>query len=150
MSPRSSAQTPRRCRTVFDRHSWSPAELEVIHAQSGQSVTLPCRAPGADPQADIRWSKHDLEPEEVVLIEGGVVQHPTIRDRVTVGHLSITLKNVVLEDSGTYRCRVVRRPAARRRRSGPDRDHVTSVYLSVSPAGEPPQVLLGEGLKPVR
>ncbi|XP_023821936.1 cell surface A33 antigen [Oryzias latipes] len=109
-------------------------ELEVIHAQSGQSVTLPCRAPGADPQADIRWSKHDLEPEEVLLIEGGVVQHPTIRDRVTVGHLSITLKNVVLEDSGTYRCRVVRRPAARRRRSGPDRDHVTSVYLSVSPA----------------
>ncbi|KAF6733391.1 Hyaluronan and proteoglycan link protein 2 [Oryzias melastigma] len=117
-------------------------ELELIQAESGQSVTLPCRAEHVDPQVSVTWSRHDLEPQEVLLIQGGVVQgqHPSFRNRLEVGRwaelgdLSVTLKNVMPEDSGTYECRAVLRGGARRRRSSSDPDPISSVYLSVSPA----------------
>ncbi|RVE60940.1 hypothetical protein OJAV_G00185830 [Oryzias javanicus] len=117
-------------------------ELELIQAQSGQSVTLPCRGAHVDPQVNIVWSRHDPDPREVLLIQDGVVlgQHPSFRNRVEVGRgaergdLSVTLKSVTPEDSGTYECRAVRRSAPRSRRSGLQAGPISSVHLSVSPA----------------
>ncbi|XP_019206458.1 CD226 antigen-like [Oreochromis niloticus] len=92
------------------------AVQENITAESGQDVTLTCRAPNNNIRV-VKWSRHDLESEYVVLYENGrrvsSNQHPSFKNRVDLkdkqmkdGDVSLILKDVTTTDTGTYECHV--------------------------------------------
>ncbi|CAI5657031.1 T-cell surface glycoprotein CD4-like [Oreochromis niloticus] len=92
---------------------------KIITAKSGQKVTLTCRAPNNNIIV-VKWSRADLEPEYVLLYRDDLFvpdeQHPSFKDRVDLqdrqmkdGDVSLILKNVTINDTGTYECRVFMR-----------------------------------------
>ncbi|KAM9718316.1 coxsackievirus and adenovirus receptor homolog isoform 2-T2 [Menidia menidia] len=116
------------------------AEGQRIRAEAGQdSVTLPC---GAGKETEIRaveWSRPDLDPDYVLLFRDGQTdsegQHPSFRNRVDLqdrqmkdGDASVILKNVKIEDTGTYECRV-------KTKSDSVPALLSSIHLVVSPPG---------------
>ncbi|XP_030581923.1 uncharacterized protein LOC115778038 [Archocentrus centrarchus] len=87
-----------------------------IPAECGQKVTLPCRAPNIS-NIDVNWSRADLGEEYVLFHRDGRFdpdnQHPAFKKRVdlrdgrmTDGDVSLTVKDVTVNDTGTYECRV--------------------------------------------
>uniref|UniRef100_A0A3Q0RLG9 Ig-like domain-containing protein n=1 Tax=Amphilophus citrinellus TaxID=61819 RepID=A0A3Q0RLG9_AMPCI len=91
---------------------------EIITAESGQNVTLTCRAPN-NKNIVVEWSRADLEPEHVFVYRNEKFdpdnQNPSFKNRVDLqdqqmkhGDMSVILKNVTTADSGTYECRVQR------------------------------------------
>ncbi|XP_029932680.1 uncharacterized protein LOC115376967 [Myripristis murdjan] len=92
------------------------AEALNLKVQPGDDVTLSCQAPDVNIEA-AEWSRTDLKKEEYVFFyqDGhidSVKQHPSFKNRVEVkdkemknGNLSVILKNVTKNDSGTYECR---------------------------------------------
>ncbi|XP_063324252.1 uncharacterized protein LOC134622851 [Pelmatolapia mariae] len=115
------------------------ADQKNITAESGQDVTLTCRAPSNNIIV-VKWSRADLGDEYVLLYrdeqfdpEG---QHPSIKNRVDLqdrqmkdGDVSLILKDVTINDTGTYECHVVQRVR------GP-LTLINSTYLHVVPPGE--------------
>ncbi|XP_029932679.1 V-set domain-containing T-cell activation inhibitor 1-like [Myripristis murdjan] len=88
----------------------------ILTAQPGDDVTLSCQAPDVNIEA-AEWSRTDLKKEEYVFFYQDrhidlVNQHPSFKNRVELkdkemknGDLSVILKNVKKNDSGTYECR---------------------------------------------
>ncbi|CAI5660651.1 unnamed protein product [Oreochromis niloticus] len=88
-----------------------------ITAESGQNVTLTCRAPNNNNDI-VEWSRADFEPKHVLVYRGENFvpdeQHPSFKDRVDLqdrqmkdGDVSLILKDVTINDTGTYECRVL-------------------------------------------
>ncbi|XP_005465537.1 uncharacterized protein LOC102079545 isoform X2 [Oreochromis niloticus] len=116
------------------------ADPKNISAEFGQDVTLTCRAPNNNKNIIVvEWSRADLEPQHVLLQRIGQFdpdnQHPSFKNRVDLqdrqmkdGDVSLILKNVMINDTGTYECRVQRQRESL--------SLITSVYLSVVPPGQ--------------
>ncbi|XP_031610186.1 programmed cell death 1 ligand 1-like [Oreochromis aureus] len=94
------------------------ADQKTITAESGQNVTLPCRAPKNSKIITVEWHRPDLQPKYVLVFRDGnidpVNQHPSFKNRVDLqerkmkdGDVSLILKNVMINETGTYECRVV-------------------------------------------
>ncbi|CAI5660077.1 unnamed protein product [Oreochromis niloticus] len=92
------------------------AEQKTITAESGQNVTLTCRAPNKN-IIGVEWNRADLETEYVLFYRDDQFdqdsQHPSFKNRVDLrdgqmkdGDVSLILKNVMINDTGTYQCRV--------------------------------------------
>ncbi|XP_063325905.1 polymeric immunoglobulin receptor-like [Pelmatolapia mariae] len=93
------------------------ADQKTITAESGQDVTLTCRPPDNNNNI-VEWSRADLGDEYVLLYRDGHFvpdnQHPSFKNRVDLqdrqmkdGDVSLILKNVTINDTGTYECGVV-------------------------------------------
>ncbi|XP_033181621.1 programmed cell death 1 ligand 1-like [Mastacembelus armatus] len=91
--------------------------LTNITAERGQNITLPCRDPSSSEITHLQWTRPDLYPDYVFVYRDGrfdpVNQHPSFKERVELkdsqmkdGDVSVTLKDVMFNDSGTYKCRV--------------------------------------------
>lgn len=109
---------------------------------SGQTLTLPCRAPANASIVAVMWTRLDLKPNNVLLVQDGkavlVDQQPWFRSRVTLkepqakgGDLSLVLKDVRPGDAGTYECRYKERRATTVITS----DSVSTVSLAVRATG---------------
>ncbi|CAI5660416.1 unnamed protein product [Oreochromis niloticus] len=94
-------------------------DQKMITAESGQNVTLTCRAPNNNILV-VKWSRADLKEEYVLLYRDEQFvpddQHPSFKNRVDLqdrqmkdGDVSLILKNVTINDTGTYKCLVVHR-----------------------------------------
>ncbi|CAI5659987.1 unnamed protein product [Oreochromis niloticus] len=95
------------------------ADQKNITAESGQDVTLTCRAPNNNPISVLKWSRADRVGDEYVLLykDDQFVpddQHPSFKNRVDLqdrqmkdGDVSLILKNVTINDAGTYECVVI-------------------------------------------
>ncbi|KAM4714393.1 myelin-oligodendrocyte glycoprotein-like [Anableps anableps] len=130
------------CSIVF-----GSADQRNITAEPGQNVTLPCRAAGNKPVIVVDWSRPDLgENDHVALYRDDQFdhegQHPSYRNRVDLqdremkdGNVSLVLKDVTTDDTGTYECRVVQRENRRRKRSNLHTDPISTVTLDVSAPG---------------
>uniref|UniRef100_A0A3Q4GZ79 Ig-like domain-containing protein n=1 Tax=Neolamprologus brichardi TaxID=32507 RepID=A0A3Q4GZ79_NEOBR len=116
----------------------SGCDQKNITAESGQNVTLTCRAPSTINDL-AEWSRADLGDEYVLLYRDGHIvqdnQHHSFKNRVDLqetlmkdGDVSLILNNVTTADTGTYECRV---------RLDETWKLLSSIYLSVvDPPGE--------------
>ncbi|XP_030580161.1 uncharacterized protein LOC115776577 [Archocentrus centrarchus] len=113
------------------------AEQKTISADPGQNVTLTCRAPSNN-TIIVEWSRADLGSEYVLLYQDGQFvpdnQHPSFKKRVDLqdrqmkdGDVSVILKDVTVNDEGTYECRVYMRERLRL---------ISIIYLRVHPPGQ--------------
>uniref|UniRef100_A0A668RUQ4 Ig-like domain-containing protein n=1 Tax=Oreochromis aureus TaxID=47969 RepID=A0A668RUQ4_OREAU len=114
------------------------SDQKNITAVSGQNVTLTCRAPNNNLIA-VNWSRADLGEKYVLLYRDGHFephnQHPSLKNRVDLqgrqmkdGDVSLILKNVTTNDTGTYECRVfVGEPSSWK--------SINTTYLRVDPPG---------------
>ncbi|KAM9717588.1 uncharacterized protein ACNS7B_021225 isoform 1-T2 [Menidia menidia] len=109
------------------------AEGQRIRAEAGQdSVTLPCGAGEETQITVVGWIRLDLDPDVLHYIDGHFEsdhQHPSFRNRVDLqdrqmkdGNVSLILKDVTINDTGTYLCIVTQ---------GEDRRLISSIYLDV-------------------
>ncbi|XP_005755089.1 selection and upkeep of intraepithelial T-cells protein 7-like [Pundamilia nyererei] len=124
-------------------------DQKIITADSGQNITLTCRAPNSNNIIVVEWSRADLEDEYVYMYrdEGPVLedQHPSFKNRVDLqdrqmkdGDVSLILNNVTINDTGTYECRVFMRERNRRKRAHLKTDPISIIDLSVVvPPGQP-------------
>ncbi|XP_039464113.1 CD226 antigen-like [Oreochromis aureus] len=91
-------------------------DQKIITAESGQDVTLTCRAPNNNILV-IEWSRADLTDKYVLLYQDGQFvpddQHPSLKNRVDLqdrqmkdGDVSLILRDVTTADDGIYQCRV--------------------------------------------
>ncbi|KAL4008392.1 hypothetical protein ACER0C_002244 [Sarotherodon galilaeus] len=122
------------------------ADQKIITAQSGQDVSLTCRAPN-NKIIVVEWSRADLGEEYVLLYRNGQLdpenQHPSFKNRVDLqdrqmkdGDVSLILKDVTTNDNGTYECRV-KTGNNRRKRANLSSDPVSIISLSVvDPPGQ--------------
>ncbi|XP_035985233.1 T-cell surface protein tactile-like [Fundulus heteroclitus] len=120
-----------------------PPDQRNMTAELGQNVTLPCRALDIKPIIVVEWDRTDLGVEYVILFRNDQFdlknQHPSFKNRVDLqegqikdGDVSLTVKNVVTDDRGTYECRVSQSETTSRRQ--------TVLYIKldvVPPPGEP-------------
>ncbi|CAI5660420.1 unnamed protein product [Oreochromis niloticus] len=108
-------------------------DQKMITAESGQNVTLTCRAPNNNILV-VKWSRADLKEEYVLLYRDEQFvpgdQHPSFKNRVDLqdrqmkdGDVSLILKNVTIADNGTYECSVFM--------SSPNNEHICNISLSV-------------------
>ncbi|KAM9717600.1 uncharacterized protein ACNS7B_021235 isoform 2-T2 [Menidia menidia] len=114
-----------------------------ITAEAGQdSVTLPCGAGKEKEITALEWSRADLDPDGVLLFMDGRFesdgQHPSFRNRVDLqdrqmkdGDASLILKNVKINDTGTYECRVIQ-GGNRMRRTVLMTYPISTIHLEVS------------------
>ncbi|XP_019210320.1 uncharacterized protein LOC109199424 isoform X2 [Oreochromis niloticus] len=103
-------------------------ENKNITADVGQDITLTCRAPNNNNIIVLEWSRADLGEKYVLLFRDERFypeqQHPSFKNRVDLqdrqmkdGDVSLILKDVASNDTGTYECRVVQRGTKRRKRA---------------------------------
>ncbi|XP_067436545.1 coxsackievirus and adenovirus receptor-like [Thunnus thynnus] len=97
---------------------FSPDDQQEIKAKPGDDVTLQCQSPRDANITVLEWSRPDLKTEEYVLFFRDdhlyeQYQHPSFHGRVQLrdremkdGNVSVILKNVTINDTGTYECRV--------------------------------------------
>uniref|UniRef100_A0A668UT85 Ig-like domain-containing protein n=1 Tax=Oreochromis aureus TaxID=47969 RepID=A0A668UT85_OREAU len=122
------------------------SEQKIITADSGQNVTLTCRAPNSDITITaVEWTRTDLKSEYVFFYRNKrfdpANQHPSFKNRVDLldrqmkdGDVSLILKGAVTPDSGTYECRVAQRKTNEEIAS---LNLISSIDLSVvNPPGE--------------
>ncbi|XP_039463856.1 coxsackievirus and adenovirus receptor homolog isoform X3 [Oreochromis aureus] len=118
---------------------FTSTDQKNITAKSGQDVTLTCRAPdNKDPH--VQWSRADLKEDKLVFVYRNKMpdpenQHPSFKNRVDLqdrqmkdGDVSLILKNVTTNDTGTYNCRVQRETESMKL--------INSTYLHVVPPGQ--------------
>ncbi|XP_038587882.1 uncharacterized protein LOC119912667 [Micropterus salmoides] len=115
---------------------------EVKTVKPGDNVTLPCQAADASIRA-AEWTRPDLEPPEYVLFyrdgrSDPTYQHPSFKDRVQLvdrelkdGDVSLVLKNVSSNDTGTYECRVAT-SGSRQKRANIKTEPIRIYQLEVS------------------
>ncbi|XP_042071603.1 uncharacterized protein LOC121812753 [Haplochromis burtoni] len=121
---------------------FTSADQKNITAESGQDVTLTCRAPNNDFKL-VEWSRTDQSRAEHVfscrIVTKGhfapVEQHPSFKSRVDLqdrqmkdGDVSLILKDVMINDTGTYNCCVVVGSLSC--------EPINSIYLHVVPPGQ--------------
>ncbi|XP_044198202.1 butyrophilin subfamily 1 member A1-like isoform X2 [Thunnus albacares] len=95
------------------------ADQGNITAKSGDDVTLPCRSPRGEAVTLLEWSRPEMKKDGYVFLYRDEssqedYQHPTARGRVQLrdpemkdGNVSVILKNVNINDTGTYECRII-------------------------------------------
>ncbi|XP_025761616.1 programmed cell death 1 ligand 1 [Oreochromis niloticus] len=119
---------------------FTSTEQKNITAESGQDVTLTCRAQNNNIDL-VEWNRTDLEDKPVFVYRNNMSdpenQHPSFKNRVDLqdrqmkdGDVSLILKNVMINDTGTYECRVNMNLKL-------NKDPISSIYLHVAdPPGQ--------------
>ncbi|XP_076741765.1 coxsackievirus and adenovirus receptor homolog isoform X3 [Maylandia zebra] len=124
-------------------------DQQIIKAESGQkNVTLPCRAPNNSSSiTGVEWSRADLGDEYVLLYRDDQLdptnQDPSFKNRVDLkdrqmkdGDASLILKDVMINDTGTYKCEAFIRGTNVRKRANLVSEPISIVTLKVDPPGQ--------------
>ncbi|KAL4008127.1 hypothetical protein ACER0C_001979 [Sarotherodon galilaeus] len=118
---------------------------KIIKAEPGQNVTLPCQTPNISvPIRSVEWFRLDLQEGHVLTYRGeqfislnqlpSFVNRVDLKDRRTKdGDVSLVLKDVTSDDTGTFQCYVVQRGTNGRKSIF---EYISTVYLRVVPPGQ--------------
>ncbi|XP_039463007.1 coxsackievirus and adenovirus receptor homolog isoform X2 [Oreochromis aureus] len=99
--------------------TFETAALEDITVRSGQDVTLHCQDPRGVNITLLEWSIPEIKTDGYVFFYRNgrsyeSYQHERFKGRVELtdpsmknGDVSVTLKNVNVNDTGTYECRII-------------------------------------------
>ncbi|XP_028420597.1 hemicentin-1-like [Perca flavescens] len=133
-----------RTKGDIDSYQIITIRLQVIDrtvtVHPGDDVILPCWAADSSIRA-VEWSRPDLEPDNVFLYRDGhldtTYQNPSFKDRVELvdrdlkdRDVSLILKNVNINDNGTYECGVKTSGSTRKKRDT-NSDHISTIRLQV-------------------
>ena len=105
--------------------------IRLVQVKLGQDVTLPSQAGDVTIRA-VKWTRSEPEPPKDILIYRvgipikGRVQ--LVDDKLKTGDVSLILKDVKRDDSGTYECRVIT--------TGTESKPISIVQLQVTDPGE--------------
>uniref|UniRef100_A0A672F444 Ig-like domain-containing protein n=1 Tax=Salarias fasciatus TaxID=181472 RepID=A0A672F444_SALFA len=111
-----------------------------VSAVEGGDATLPCEAPNNKTIRVVSWTRPDLGKNPPVLFyRNGCFNpdnHPSYQNRTDLknvkdGDVSLTLKNVTFNDSGTFECFITQRGE-----NNNSINSLSSVSLSVVPPGQ--------------
>ncbi|XP_038586484.1 myelin protein P0-like [Micropterus salmoides] len=104
-------------------------ETQELKVKTGENATLQCQSHGGADISLIEWSRTDLKPDDgfVFLFSNDrsyeEIQHPYFYGRVELqdpemknGDASVILKNVNINDTGTYECLIVGKNSRDRKR----------------------------------
>lgn len=123
-----------------------PASAEglEIKATPGDNVTMPCEAEEYVPFELVEWSKFEGNTENV-LVYSSENSDPEIRENYYKGRLELKvtkngevpliLKNVTVEDSGTYKCYAAKQTTRSRRDVAPPKA-ISTIHLKVAPPAD--------------
>lgn len=126
--------------------SGSEVSQNVI-AEPGQTITLPCQIPKNTPVVIVEWTRPDLGTQYVLFYRDGQSdpenQSPSFKNRVGLkeglmqdGDVSLILKDVTMDDKGTYECHIVPKETNRRKRAGSfDTEPIKIINLNVRQPG---------------
>ncbi|XP_051800726.1 uncharacterized protein LOC127532732 [Acanthochromis polyacanthus] len=115
-----------------------------VDVKPGDNALLPCRAPGDENIKLVDWQRVGLNtsPADILVIRDGKKlpdQHPSVHGRVELKDpqmknrdVSVTLKNVTINDTGTYECRV-----KTDRTIGSPPELINTIQLRVNHSGQP-------------
>nr|XP_020464916.1 butyrophilin-like protein 2 [Monopterus albus] len=107
------------------------SDVRELKVNPGDTVTLPCLDPGHTTLQMLQWSRPDqLSHGYVYFYRDGHLleryQHSSYHGRVEVkdlgmkdGDFSLILRNVSINDTGKYECRIGRGTSGRRKRHDP-------------------------------
>uniref|UniRef100_A0A3Q3K1V5 Ig-like domain-containing protein n=1 Tax=Monopterus albus TaxID=43700 RepID=A0A3Q3K1V5_MONAL len=110
---------------------WFISDILELKVNPGDTVTLPCLDPGHTTLQMLQWSRPDqLSHGYVYFYRDGHLleryQHSSYHGRVEVkdlgmkdGDFSLILRNVSINDTGKYECRIGRGTSGRRKRHDP-------------------------------
>ncbi|XP_067378956.1 V-set domain containing T-cell activation inhibitor 1-like isoform X2 [Channa argus] len=114
-------------------------DQQQITVKTGNYVTLQCLDPSGGEIKLLLWSRQDLKEDVFVWRHGQMFeapQHPSFKNRVELrdpemkdGDVSVILKNVTINDTGTYECRV------RNNKTKPPPHLITTINLTVVNSG---------------
>ncbi|XP_038132384.1 V-set domain-containing T-cell activation inhibitor 1-like [Cyprinodon tularosa] len=105
----------------------------------GKNVTLPCEAKGHLPFDILEWSKPGTNTEFVLIYRNQTSGISVLKQcyagrvelgDINIGNLSLILRNVKAEDSGTYECYVLKE---RNRKKRKILQPISIIYLDVLP-----------------
>ncbi|XP_035771488.1 low affinity immunoglobulin gamma Fc region receptor II-like [Neolamprologus brichardi] len=104
---------------------------KIIKAEPGQNVSLPCQTPNISvPIRSVEWFRLDLQEGHVLMYRDeqfiSMNQLPSTED----GDVSLTLKDVTSDDTGTFQCYVIQRGTNGRKSIF---EYISTVYLRVVP-----------------
>ncbi|KAM8746936.1 uncharacterized protein AB9X84_015095 [Acanthopagrus schlegelii] len=115
-----------------------PEVIRVVQVKHGQDVILPCRAGDVTILA-ADWIRSKPEPSKNILFWRDGHSDTPFKDRVQLvdgelktGDVSMILKDVKREDSGTYECRVITAGSRRKKRAKIKTDPISIVELQVT------------------
>ncbi|KAI4798064.1 hypothetical protein KUCAC02_023602 [Chaenocephalus aceratus] len=122
--------------------------MDSVRAEPGQDVSLQCSSSSDAAITLLEWKRSGLEEDSVFYFRDNKpiesIQDPRYRGRVQLsdpemknGDASVLLKNVDIEDTGTYECRVITLSNNRRKRNVGEL--VSSVHLTVSEGPKKPE-----------
>ncbi|MEQ2303960.1 hypothetical protein AMECASPLE_022097 [Ameca splendens] len=113
----------------------APVDLRNITASPGTDRTMTCPEVDSKSFITVEWKRAE-DDEHVIVFRNGKItpedQHPSYKGRAVLqmkdGNVSLVLKNVTINDSGTYECRV-------QTQENGEMKHICSIYLDVPPQG---------------
>ncbi|KAK2863522.1 hypothetical protein Q5P01_003055 [Channa striata] len=116
-----------------------------LTVRSGEDAVLLCEDVTHTVPALLVWIRPELKSEGFIYFDRGddsgeSYQLSLYRGRVelrvphmTDGNMSVVLKNVTMNDTGTYECRIEKGPPGRTRRGEPEL--ITAIHLKVEDSG---------------
>ncbi|XP_067380749.1 coxsackievirus and adenovirus receptor-like [Channa argus] len=115
-------------------------EPKQIKGKPGENVTLQCQDPSPADIKLLRWRKTDLQSDQGYVYFSRMKdfneheQHPSFRGRVKLsdpqmkdGNVSVILKNLTSNDTGTYECYVGK---------GNEPKLIATIHLTVTDSGD--------------